>query len=96
MTEQHEAARINARLQRNSGRGRLQKGDARWHNFLVDIKEYAAGFRVSTKNWAKLCTDAARHNADPMFLLALTDGGRTIRLAVIELSMLERLLDNES
>jgi len=40
MSERGEAKRDGAKAQKNSGRGDYQKGDAQWHDFVVDYKEY--------------------------------------------------------
>ena len=67
------------------------KGDATWGDFVVDFKEYSKSFSLTPAVWAKICTDALRHKKDP--LLAITLDGST-RLAVIELSVLEQLVED--
>ena len=92
MSERGEAKRINAKLQKNSGRGKIQKGDAKWHNFCLDFKEYPKGMRIDQDVWAKIVTDAIKSNADPALVLVLGEGNKKTRLAVIEFSLLEQLL----
>jgi hypothetical protein len=96
MSERGEAKRIDARLQKNSGRGKIQKGDAKWHNFTIDFKEYPKGMRIDQNVWAKIVTDAMRSNSDPAIVLVLGEGNRKTRLAVIEFSLLEQLLEGNN
>jgi hypothetical protein len=94
MTERGEAGRIGAKLQKNSGRGRIQKGDARWHGFIVDFKEFSKSFSLSRAVWAKASTDAVRQGADPMIIVVLGEEGEPkTRLAVVELALLEQILE---
>lgn len=94
MSERGEISRLKgAKATKNSGRGRIQKGDAFYDRFTVDVKEYGQSYSLSRNNWAKICTDAMRNKNDPMLLVVL--GGQT-RLAVIELSLLEELLENQN
>lgn len=91
MSERGEIGRLkNARATKNSGRGRIQKGDAFYDRFTVDVKEYKNSYSLSRDNWAKICTDAMKNRTDPMLLVVLD--GQT-RLAVIELGVLEELLE---
>lgn len=96
MSEKNEADRIGAKLQRNSGRGILEKGDATLGPLLLDIKEYDESFSVSRTNWAKLASDAWRaQQRIPAFFLALGSKEKAdkLRLFVVKedffLEMLE-------
>ena len=92
MSERGEINRLGAKAVKNSGRGFL-KGDAVWNRFTVDVKEFTNSFSLSRKVWGKICTDAIkRRGTDPMLLVVLD--GQT-RLAVIELSVLEELLEDK-
>jgi len=91
MTEQSESRRIGAKQHKNSGRN-TKKGDASWHNFVVDFKEVGKSFTLNKDVWAKAVTDALRSNADPAIVVVLGETQKT-RLAVIELSLLEQLLE---
>jgi hypothetical protein len=91
MTEQSESKRIGAKQHKNSGRN-TKKGDASWHNFVVDFKEVGKSFTLNKDVWAKAVTDALRSNADPAIVVVLGKTQKT-RLAVIELSLLEQLLE---
>lgn len=96
MTERGEANRIGAKLQKNSGRGKNQKGDARWYGFLVDFKEFSKNFGLSKSVWAKASTDAIRMGADPLIIVVLGEHGEPkTRLAVIELALLEQMLEEK-
>lgn len=93
LSEKSEIKRIGAKEHKNSGRGQYTKSDATWENFIVDVKEYSKSFSLSQDVWSKIVTDTLRtdRTKDPALLVVL--GGRT-RLAVIEWSKLEELVEN--
>ena len=91
MSEQSESKRIGAKQHKNSGRN-TKKGDATWKNFVVDFKEVSKSFTLNKDVWAKATTDALKSNADPAIVVVLGETQKT-RLAVIELSLLEQLLE---
>lgn len=94
MSEAGEIRRDGAKAQKNSGRGQIQKGDAKWHNFVVDYKEYEKGFRVTPENWAKICTDTFRSDPDmsPLLKVILGSGQNKLRLGIVEWEWLEELV----
>lgn len=92
MSERSESKRISAKQHKNSGRN-TKKGDATWHNFTVDFKEYPKGFTINQDNWAKAVTDAIKNGNDPAIFVVLGEGNQKTRLAVIELGLLEQLVD---
>lgn len=92
MSERTESKRLGAKQTKNSGRG-TKKGDATWENFTVDFKEYPKGFTVNKDNWAKAVTDAIRNGNDPAIFVVLGEGNAKVRLAIIEVEMLEQLID---
>jgi hypothetical protein len=94
MSERGEIKRDGAKGQKNSGRGDYQKGDAQWHNFLVDYKEYSKSISISQSIWAKICTDTFKvdRNKYPVLKLILGESSKT-RLAVIEWALLEQLIE---
>ena len=91
MSERGEGKRIGAKLHKNSGRN-TKKGDASWHNFVIDFKEVGKSFTLNKTVWAKAVTDALKSNADPAIVVVLGENPKT-RLAVIELSLLEQLME---
>jgi hypothetical protein len=93
MSERSETKRLGAKPVKNSGRGQ-KKGDAIFENFTVDFKEYPKGFTVNQDNWAKATTDAMKNKNDPAIIVVLGEGSRKTRLAIIELSLLEQLLED--
>jgi len=97
MSERGEAKRIGASLHKNSGRNN-KKGDATWKNYIIDIKEYSKSFSISQNVWAKVVTDCLKvdKSKSPALILVLGDGDRKTRLAVVELSELERLIENDN
>jgi hypothetical protein len=92
MSEKSESSRIGAKQHKNSGRN-TKKGDATWKNFTVDFKEYPKGFTVNQDNWAKAVTDAMKNKNDPAIVVVLGEESRKTRLAIIELSLLEQLIE---
>ena len=92
MSERGESRRIGAKQHKNSGRN-THKGDATWENFTVDFKEYPKGFTVNQDNWAKAVTDAMKNRNDPAIVVVLGEDSRKTRLAIIELSLLEQLIE---
>ncbi len=96
MSEASESKRLGAKQHKNSGRG-THKGDATWENFTVDFKEVGKSFTLNKDVWAKATTDAIRNNNDPAIVVVIGDSGIKTRLAVIEMSVLEQLIgDNTS
>ena len=84
MSEQSEAKRDGSRLQKNSGRGQYQKGDARLDIFTVDYKEFSKTFGLSRSVWAKVCSDALRNgHTEPALKVVLGEGNSKIRLWVV-------------
>jgi hypothetical protein len=91
MSEKSESKRIGAKQHKNSGRN-TKKGDATWENFTVDFKEVGKSFTLNRDVWAKATTDAIRNNNDPAIVVVLGDSGIKVRLAIIELGLLEQLM----
>ena len=96
MTERGEAKRIGAKQHKNSGRNN-KKCDATWNEYIVDFKEYEKSFSITQDVWAKAVTDCLRvdKSKSPAILLTLGTTHK-IRLAIIELSELERLINNDN
>ena len=93
VSEKAEIKRIGGKAQKNSGRGQIQKGDARLTPFVYDIKEYAEGFTVSRKAWAKACTDAMKVDISSEPALQLVLGNPPIRLWVVSEEMFVEMLE---
>lgn len=98
MSERSEAKRDGAKQQKNSGRGDYQKGDAIWNGFVVDYKETGKSVAVSKDMWAKICTDTFKvsRSFNPVLKLVIGEGNSKTRLAVIEWSLLEQLVEKWS
>jgi hypothetical protein len=96
MSERSEAKRDGAKQQKNSGRGDYQKGDALWNGFVVDYKETGKSVTVSKEMWAKICTDTFKvsRSFHPVLKLVIGEGNSKTRLAVIEWSLLEQLVES--
>jgi len=93
MSERGESKRLGAKKHKNSGRG-THKGDASWENFTIDFKEVGKSFTINKDVWAKAVTDAIRNGNDPAIVVVLGESGIKTRLAIIEMSILEQLIDN--
>ena len=92
LSEQSESKRIGAKQHKNSGRG-THKGDASWENFTVDFKEVGKSFTLNKTVWAKATTDAIKNGNDPAIVVVIGEGNAKVRLAVIEMSILEQMVD---
>ena len=98
LTEKSEIKRDGAKAQKNSGRGKIQKGDATWKGFVVDYKEYSKSYSISRSSWSKICMDAWKSDtlSSPILKLILGEGQDKVRLAVVEWSVLEMLLEENN
>ena len=94
MSERSESKRIGAKQHKNSGRN-TQKGDASWHNFVVDFKECSKSFTLNQDVWAKVVTDAIRQGKDPALMVILGESNKKVRLTIIETDILEQILNSE-
>ena len=92
MSEKSESKRIGATQHKNSGRNTV-KGDASWNNFVIDFKEVSKSFTLNKEVWAKAVTDAIKKNMDPAIVVVLGEGNTKVRLAIIEMDILEQLVD---
>jgi outer membrane phospholipase A len=93
MSERGESKRIGAKQHKNSGRN-TQKGDASWNNFVIDFKEVGKSFTLNKEVWAKATTDALKNGKDPAIVVVLGESGIKTRLAIIEMSILEQLIED--
>jgi outer membrane phospholipase A len=93
LTEKSESKRIGAKQHKNSGRN-TQKGDASWKNFVVDFKEVGKSFTLNKEVWAKATTDAIKNGKDPAIVVVMGEANSKVRLAIIEMSILEQLLED--
>lgn len=92
MTEKSESKRIGAKQHKNSGRG-THKGDASWENFTIDFKEVGKSFTLNKEVWAKATTDAIKNGNDPAIVVVMGEGNSKVRLAIIEMSILEQIME---
>lgn len=92
MSERSESKRLGAKQHKNSGRG-THKGDASWENFTIDFKEVGKSFTLNKDVWAKASTDAIKNNNDPAIVVVIGEGNQKIRLAIVEMSILQQLID---
>lgn len=83
---------IGAKVHKNSGRGKYQKGDGSNDDFVIDAKFANKTFTISRDVWGKICTDALRQDSSKSPMLLLIVGEPPIRLAVVEYDVLEDLM----
>lgn len=95
MSERSESKRLGAKQHKNSGRN-THKGDATWKNFTVDFKEVGKSFTLNEKVWAKTTTDAIKNKSDPAIVVVMGQEHKKIRLAIIELEVLEQILEKNN
>jgi outer membrane phospholipase A len=95
MSERSESKRIGAKQHKNSGRNN-QKGDATWQNFTVDFKEVKKSFTLNKDVWAKITTDAIKNHKDPALIVSIGEENSKVRLAIVELSILEDLVNTKN
>lgn len=81
-----------AKPQRNSGRSPWEKGDGILEPFLVDVKEAKSSFTFNKRVWAKICSDAIKHNKEPALLIALGENRETVRTWIIGDTMFKQML----
>jgi len=94
MSERSESKRLGAKQHKNSGRN-TKKGDASWKGFTIDFKESVKSFTLNADVWAKVVTDAIKNNNDPALVVVLGEGNKKIRLAIIEVDVLEQVMDGK-
>lgn len=96
MSERSESRRIGAKQHKNSGRNN-KKGDATWTDFVIDFKEANKSFTINKDIWAKAVTDAIKSGIDksPALVVVLGEGNTKVRLAIIEMELLEQLMGDK-
>jgi hypothetical protein len=94
MSERGEAKRIGAKQHKNSGRN-YTKGDASWKDYVLDFKEFTKSFSITQDVWAKVVTDTLKVDRKKSPAIYLVLDGKT-RLAIIEWSEFERLVENDN
>ena len=96
--EKSEAKRMGATLHKNSGRGRVKKGDGTWRRFIVDWKFARKSFTLNKDVWAKVVTDTLKSDREknPALIIVLGEGQDIVRLAIIEQEILEQLDNPDS
>jgi hypothetical protein len=90
--EKEEIKRDGGKAQKNSGRGKIQKGDAILEPFCYDIKEYEKTYGISIDNWSKVCEDAWRSGRrEPALKVVLGSRDSKVRLWVLEDDMFHQM-----
>lgn len=92
-SEKAELKKAGATPQRNSGRNPWEKGDGVLGPFIVDVKEAKASFAFNKKVWAKICSDAIKHDREPALLIAMGENRETVRTWIIGDTMFKQMLE---
>jgi len=92
-SELRELKKYGAKPQKNSGRGKHDKGDGILDDlFMIDVKEYEKSYGLSIDSWAKVCTDAFKAGGyEPLIGVTLGTGNKKVRLAVISKDMFDAM-----
>ena len=90
--EKNALLAIGAKPHYNSGRGAV-KADGSNDLFVIDVKHADKSFTINAAVWSKICSDAMSVDKTKSPMLYLVLGGKT-RLAVIEYSILEELIND--
>jgi hypothetical protein len=93
MTEKQEIKRDGGKPQKNSGRGKIQKGDAKLGPFCYDIKEVRKSYTINEAVWGKICTDAFVSGGEPALKIVMGQDSRKVRLWLISDDMFKEMKD---
>lgn len=93
-SEKFEIARSGGVAQKNSGRGKKNKGDAILGPYNFDVKEYSKSYSISRESWAKVSSDALKSGSyEPAIKVVLgKDGESKMRLWIISDEMFHQML----
>lgn len=89
--EKEEIKKDSAKAVKNSGRG-LQKGDAKFHRFLLDYKHNGSSFTLSRTAWIKMRKDAWRSNYMYPCISAVLGEDSDVKVAIIDWDVFKELI----
>jgi hypothetical protein len=90
-TEKEEIKRDKAKAVKNSGRG-LRKGDAEFHNFLLDYKHNGSSFTLTRLGWLKMRKDAWKANHKYPCISVVLGEDSDVKVAIIEWEVFKELI----
>lgn len=90
--EKQEIKRDKAKAVKNSGRG-LKKGDATFHNFLLDYKHNGTSFTLSNEAWMKMRKDAWRSNYRYPCISVVLGADSETKVAIIDWDVFTDLIE---
>lgn len=93
-TEREEIDRSGGTPQKNSGRGKVNKGDAILGPFNFDVKEAQKSFTLNRSVWLKVCKDALQSGMyEPALKVVIGQSGEPkTRLWVIDDDTFQQML----
>jgi DNA-binding FadR family transcriptional regulator len=91
-TEKEEAKKDKAKPVKNSGRG-FKKGDAEFHEFLLDYKHNESSFTLTRKAWIKHRKDAWNNNHKYPCVSVVFGEHSDVKIAIIEWHVFKELIE---
>lgn len=89
--EKQEIKRDKAKPVKNSGRG-FRKGDAIFHEFVVDYKHNGSSFTLSRNAWIKIRKDAWRSNYKYACISVVLGEDSDVKVAIIDWDVFKELI----
>jgi hypothetical protein len=89
--EKEEIRKDKAKAVKNSGRG-YQKGDAKFHRFLLDYKHNGSSFTLSRTSWIKMRKDAWRSNYMYPCISVVLGEDSDVKVAIIDWEVFKELI----
>ena len=90
-TEKEEIKKDKAKPVKNSGRG-FKKGDAEFHEFLLDYKHNGASFTLTRIAWMKMRKDAWKANHKYPCISVVLGEDSDVKVAIIEWHVFKELI----
>lgn len=90
--EKEEIKKDGAKAVKNSGRG-YQKGDAKFHQFLLDYKHNGSSFTLSRTSWIKMRKDAWRSNYMYPCISVVLGEDSDVKVAIIDWQVFKELIE---
>jgi hypothetical protein len=88
---QEEIKKDKAKPVKNSGRG-FRKGDAEFHEFLLDYKHNGASFTLTRLAWMKMRKDAWKSNHKYPCISVVLGEDSDVKVAIIEWHVFKELI----
>jgi hypothetical protein len=90
--EKQEIKKDKAKAVKNSGRG-FKKGDATFHEFVLDYKHNGASFTLTRKAWLKMRKDAWNSNYKHACISVVLGEDSDVKVAIIDWQVFKDLIE---